>query len=100
MKSLTRNWNPPESGSAGKFIRVFRTAEEMATQNGLLLSTAAYRPLIKPIYKRYHEFEKSKTDARIYYQSCGNGESSTWHPAAGTSQPRFKTFSLMSHPRV
>ena len=58
--------------AVGKYIQVFRTADDMATQSGLLISPATYRSLIKPIYKRYYEFVKSKTDAKIFYHSCGN----------------------------
>jgi len=58
--------------AVGKYIQVFRTADDMATQSGLLISPAAYRALIKPIYKRYYDFVKSKTDAKIFYHSCGN----------------------------
>lgn len=57
---------------AGKYIQVFRTADDMATQSGLLISLETYRKLIKPFYKKYYEFIKSKTDAKIFYHSCGN----------------------------
>ena len=56
----------------GKHLQVFRTAGDMATQNGLLLAPEAFRKLIKPFYKEYFEFIKSKTDAKIFYHSCGN----------------------------
>lgn len=58
--------------SAGKYIQVFRTADDMATQRGLMMSLETYRKLIKPFYRKYYELIKSKTDAKIFYHSCGN----------------------------
>lgn len=56
----------------GKYIQVFRTADDMSSQRGLIMAPETYRKLIKPIYKKYYEFIKSKTDAKIFYHSCGN----------------------------
>lgn len=56
----------------GPYIHVFRTADDLATQKGRLMSPQTYRTLLKPIYKRYFDFIKSKTEARIFYHSCGN----------------------------
>ncbi len=58
--------------NVGKFIQVFRTADDMATQNGLIMSLESYRKHIKPFYKKYYELIRSKTDAKIFYHSCGN----------------------------
>jgi len=58
--------------AAGSYIQVFRTADDMATQDGLLMSPKTYRELIKPIYKKWYDFIKSKTDAKIFYHSDGN----------------------------
>ncbi|MFB0545938.1 MAG: uroporphyrinogen decarboxylase family protein [Anaerolineae bacterium] len=57
---------------AGPYIQVFRTADDLATQRGPLMSPKSYRALIKPVYKKYYDFIKSKTDAKIFYHSCGN----------------------------
>jgi uroporphyrinogen decarboxylase len=58
--------------AVGPFIQVFRTADDVATQRGPLLSPAMYRRFLKPLYRRYYEFVKSRTDAKIFYHSCGN----------------------------
>jgi uroporphyrinogen decarboxylase len=58
--------------AVGPYIQVFRAADDLATQNGLLFSPELYRKLLKPVYKKYFDFIKSKTDARIVYHSCGN----------------------------
>ena len=36
------------------------------------MSPATYREIIKPVYKKYYDFIKSKTEAKIFYHSCGN----------------------------
>jgi uroporphyrinogen decarboxylase len=58
--------------AVGPYIQVFRTGDDLATQKGLLMSPATYRRLLKPVYKRFFEFIKSKTGAKIFYHSCGN----------------------------
>lgn len=58
--------------AVGPYIQVFRTADDMATQKGLLFSPGIYRKLIKPVYKKYYDFIRSKTDAKIFFHSCGN----------------------------
>ena len=58
--------------AVGPYIQVFRAADDLATQNGLLFSPELYRKLLKPVYKKYFDFVKSKTDAKIFYHSCGN----------------------------
>ena len=58
--------------AAGRYIHAFRTADDLATQRGLLISLNVYRRLLKPIYKRYFDFIRSKTNAKIFYHSCGN----------------------------
>jgi uroporphyrinogen decarboxylase len=57
---------------AGAYIHVFRTGDDLATQRGPLMSPQAFRRLIKPYYKEYFDFVRSKTDAKIFFHSCGN----------------------------
>ena len=58
--------------AAGRYIQVFRTADDLATQRGLLMSPVTFRRLLKPVYKCFFDFIKSRTDAKIFYHSCGN----------------------------
>jgi uroporphyrinogen decarboxylase len=51
---------------------VLRSGDDSGTQRGPLMSPKACRTLLKPYYKRYFDFVKSKTDAKIFYHSCGN----------------------------
>jgi uroporphyrinogen decarboxylase len=57
---------------AGPYIQVLRAADDLATQRGAMISLKMYRVLLKPYYKRYFDFVKSKTDAKLFYHSCGN----------------------------
>jgi uroporphyrinogen decarboxylase len=56
----------------GKYIQIFRTADDMATQNSLLISPKTYRSILKPVFKKYLDFVHSRTDAKVFYHSCGN----------------------------
>jgi uroporphyrinogen decarboxylase len=56
----------------GPYIHVFRTGDDLATQKGRLMSPQTFRTLIKPYYKEYFDFVKSKTNAKIFFHSCGN----------------------------
>ena len=58
--------------AVGPYIQVFRIGDDLATQRGPLMSPRAYRTLLKPFYKKYVDFIKSKTEAKIFYHSCGN----------------------------
>ena len=56
----------------GPYLSVFRMADDMATQETLLMSPATYREMIKPYHQRFNTFLKEYTDAKIFYHSCGN----------------------------
>jgi uroporphyrinogen decarboxylase len=56
---------------AGPYIQVFRAADDLATQTGLLMSPEAYRSVLKPVYRRYFDLVHSMTDAKLFYHSCG-----------------------------
>ncbi len=58
--------------AVGRYIQVFRTADDLATQRGLLMSPKTFRKLLKPFYAKYFAFVKAHTDAKIFYHSCGN----------------------------
>jgi uroporphyrinogen decarboxylase len=56
----------------GRHIHIFKTADDLGTQQGLMMSPDTYRSVLKPIHKRYFDFVKSKTEAKIFFHSCGN----------------------------
>jgi uroporphyrinogen decarboxylase len=57
---------------AGPYIQIYRTADDLATQSGLLMSLEMYRSRLKPYHRKYSDFVKSHTSAAILYHSCGN----------------------------
>ncbi len=57
---------------AGPYIDVFRTGDDLASQENLLMSPATFRQLLKPVYQRYFELVKAKTQAKIVFHSDGN----------------------------
>lgn len=58
--------------AVGPYIHVFRAGDDLATQRGPLMSPKTYRTLLKPVYKAYFDLVKSKTEAKLFYHSCGN----------------------------
>jgi len=59
-------------GAVGKYLHVFRTGDDLAAQEGLLMSRATYQKVLRPHYRRFFDFIKSKTNAKLFYHSCGN----------------------------
>ncbi|HUH97220.1 MAG TPA: uroporphyrinogen decarboxylase family protein [Anaerolineales bacterium] len=55
----------------GRYIQVFTYWDDLAGQNGWLIRPELYRRLIKPKQKRLVEAIKRKTDAKLFYHSCG-----------------------------
>ncbi len=57
--------------TVGDRVEAVLYADDLASQDRALLSPSMYRKLIKPRQKRYLDFVKSRTDARVLYHSCG-----------------------------
>jgi uroporphyrinogen decarboxylase len=55
----------------GKYLHVFTFWDDVAGQNGWLIKPDLYRKLIKPKQRRLVEAIKKKTDAKLFYHSCG-----------------------------
>jgi len=55
----------------GKYLHVFTFWDDVAGQNGWLIRPELYRKLIKPKQRRLVEAIKKKTDAKLFYHSCG-----------------------------
>lgn len=56
----------------GKYIDVIRLADDLASQNSLLMSPETYREMLKPYHQDLINFIKSRTDAKVFFHSCGN----------------------------
>ncbi len=55
----------------GPYIQVFTYWDDVAGQNGWLISPDLYRKMIKPKQKRLVEAIKRKTNAKLFYHGCG-----------------------------
>ena len=55
----------------GPYIQVFTFWDDLAGQNGWIINPEVYRKLIKPKQKRLVDAIKQKTDAKLFYHSCG-----------------------------
>ncbi len=56
----------------GPYLSVVRTADDLATQQSLMMSPATYRKVIKPFHCRYFDLIRQYTDAKIFFHSDGN----------------------------
>lgn len=55
----------------GEYLQVFTYWDDICGQNGWLIAPDVYRKMVKPKQRRLVEAIKRKTDAKIYYHSCG-----------------------------
>jgi uroporphyrinogen decarboxylase len=55
----------------GKYIQVFTFWDDLTGQNGWIINPETYRKMIKPKQKRLVEAIKKKTDAKLFFHSCG-----------------------------
>ena len=53
-------------------IDVVQMADDLAGQHGMLISPASYRRHLKPFHKEMFDYIHSKTDAKIFFHSCGS----------------------------
>jgi uroporphyrinogen decarboxylase len=53
-------------------IDVVQMADDLAGQNGLLISPGSYRKHLKPFHKEMFDYIHSKTEAKIFFHSCGS----------------------------
>jgi len=55
----------------GEYLQIFTYWDDVSGQDGWLISPDIYRKTVKPKQRRLLEAIKSKTNARVYYHSCG-----------------------------
>jgi len=55
----------------GKYLHVFTYWDDVSTQDGWMISPAMYRRMIKPRTRKLVDAIKKKTDAKLFYHSCG-----------------------------
>ncbi len=52
-------------------IDVVQMADDLAGQSRMLISPASYQKMLKPFHKEMFDYIHSKTDAKIFFHSCG-----------------------------
>ena len=57
---------------AGDIVDVIMIGDDLAGQKGPLFSPAIYRSIVKPRQKKLVQYIKSRTNAKIWYHSCGS----------------------------
>jgi uroporphyrinogen decarboxylase len=55
----------------GEYVDVVNEADDFAGQHSMLISPRMYRKLAKPRHKKLCDFIHSRTDAKIFFHSCG-----------------------------
>ncbi|MHB8773033.1 MAG: uroporphyrinogen decarboxylase family protein [Syntrophales bacterium] len=55
----------------GDLVDVVTVADDLATQNGPMMSPAVYREIIKPLQQELFGFIKARTRAKLFYHCCG-----------------------------
>jgi uroporphyrinogen decarboxylase len=58
--------------ATGNYIEVVTLGDDFSGQDNPLISIDLFKKLIKPYYKILINFIKNKTDAKIFFHSCGN----------------------------
>jgi len=56
----------------GKYVSVVLTGSDLGTQRAPSLSPTVYRRLVWPHYRQLWDLIKRKTNAKIFYHSCGS----------------------------
>ncbi len=56
----------------GDYVQVVSQGDDVAMQTGTYVSPDMYRQFIKPRQRRLFDFIHSRTDAKIFYHSCGS----------------------------
>ena len=58
--------------AVGPYIQVIRTSDDLASQENVMFPPDTYRRMLKPLHKKFFDFIKTKTKAKIFFHSCGN----------------------------
>jgi uroporphyrinogen decarboxylase len=56
----------------GDIVDMVETSDDVATQQGMLISPEHYREFVKPHHQRFFEAVRARTSAKIMYHCCGN----------------------------
>ncbi len=56
----------------GEYAQIVLFADDIAGQDGMMISPESFRKIIKPQWKRFFQFLKGGTKAKLALHSCGN----------------------------
>jgi len=56
----------------GDIVDVIMIGDDLAGQSGPLFNPSIYREIVKPRHKRLVRYIRSRTDAKIWYHTCGS----------------------------
>lgn len=56
----------------GEYVQVVFTGDDVGMQDRLLISPTMYRQIIKPFHRKFWHFIKQKTQAYLFFHSCGS----------------------------
>ncbi len=56
----------------GPYLSAVMTGSDLGTQRGPAMSPETYKTLVWPRYRKFWDFIKSKTNAKLFYHSCGS----------------------------
>ncbi len=65
------DWFDGFLAEVGDLVDVIMIGDDVAGQHGPLFQPEFYRSVVKPRHKRLVQFIKSRTDAKIWYHTCG-----------------------------
>jgi len=57
---------------AGPYVSVVMVGSDLGTQRGPVMSEEVYKRIVWPRQKKFYDSIRSKTDAPIFYHSCGS----------------------------
>lgn len=56
----------------GPNVDIIKIGDDLGTQESLLMSPDMYRRILKPIHADYLAFIRERTDAKVFFHSCGD----------------------------
>jgi uroporphyrinogen decarboxylase len=73
LLEIMMNFYSVQIDEVGDYVQLYEYTDDLAFQNGLLMSPKMYRDLIKPRHKQLIDFVKKKApNAKFMYHSCGS----------------------------
>jgi uroporphyrinogen decarboxylase len=71
MMELLKQFLDHYLSAVGDFIDVFCMGDDLASQNGLLMSPELYRKIVKPRHAEAYAYIRERTKAKIFHHTCG-----------------------------